>query len=200
MDRMLLGKAASLLLFRDICEAAMKSNEKVLLHRGMDKVKQKKYEEALEIFEQVLAKNQDIAEAWNNKGVALYGLGRVEDALQCYDRCIGMDTENLDALRNKGFLLRNQKRLEEALQVYDEVLQKGGDAFDMESTAAVLTALGRLEEALSCLYLARDAISLKRLEEEIEMVKGLIIKKGGPIPPDRVPLDTDSPRGLQRNP
>ena len=64
--------------------------------------------------------------------------------MQSYDRCLAIDPENLDALRNKGFLLRNQKRLEEALVVYDCVLQKGGDAYDMESTAAVLTALGRL--------------------------------------------------------
>ena len=41
----------------------------------------------------------------------------------------------------------------------------------MESTAAVLTALGRLEEALNCLLLARDAMPLERFEEEIGMVK-----------------------------
>ena len=68
----------------------------------------------------VLATNPEIAEAWNNKGVALYGLGRSEEALQSYDRCLSTDPENLDALRNKGFLLRGQKKLEEALQVYDQ--------------------------------------------------------------------------------
>ena len=102
----------------------MNNKEKVMLHRGMDKVKQKKFEEALEIFERVLAMNQEIPEVWNNQGVALYGLGRLEEALQSYDRCLALDPENLDALRNKGFLLRNQRRLEEALQVYDSVLQK----------------------------------------------------------------------------
>ena len=171
----------------------MKSNEKVLLHRGMDKVKQNKFEEALEIFGRVLAMNQDIPEVWNNQGVALYGLGRIEEALQSYDRCLAIDPENLDALRNKGFLLRNQRRLEEALLVYDMVLQKGGDAFDMESTAAVLTALGRLEEALSCLYLAREAMSLERLEDEIEMVKGLMVQRGISVPQERAPPG----RGLQ---
>ena len=71
--------------------------------------------------------------------------------------------------------------------VYDCVLQKGGDAFDMESTAAVLTALGRLEEALSCLYLAREAMPLERLEDEIEMVKGLMEQRGIPVPQERAP-------------
>ena len=158
----------------------MNSKEKVLIHRGMDKVKQKDFPLALEIFERVLAENPDIPEAWNNKGVALYGLGRIEEAIDCYDRCLALDPENLDAMRNKGFLLRNQKKLEEALQVYDSVLQKGGDAYDMESTAAVLTALGRLEEALNCLYLAREAMPLDRLEDEIGMIQEKISNREVP--------------------
>lgn len=158
----------------------MNSKEKVLIHRGMDKVKQKDFPGALEIFERVLAANPDIPEAWNNKGVALYGLGRIEEASESYDRCLALDPENLDAMRNKGFLLRNQKKLEEALQVYDSVLQKGGDAYDMESTAAVLTALGRLEEALNCLYLAREAMPLDRLEDEIGMIQEMISNREEP--------------------
>jgi tetratricopeptide (TPR) repeat protein len=158
----------------------MNSKEKVLIHRGMDKVKQKDFPMALEIFERVLAANPDIPEAWNNKGVALYGLGRIEEANDCYDRCLSLDPENLDAMRNKGFLLRNQRKLEEALQVYDSVLQKGGDAYDMESTAAVLTALGRLEEALNCLYLAREAMPLDRLEDEIGMIQEMISNREVP--------------------
>ena len=158
----------------------MNSKEKVLIHRGMDKVKQKDFPGALEIFERVLAANPDIPEAWNNKGVALYGLGRIEEAGESYDRSLALDPENLDAMRNKGFLLRNQKKLEEALQVYDSVLQKGGDAYDMESTAAVLTALGRLEEALNCLYLAREAMPLDRLEEEIGTIQEMISNREVP--------------------
>lgn len=164
----------------------MNSKEKTLLSRGIDKVRQKKYEAALEVFERLLANNPDIPEAWNNRGVALFGLGRIDQSLESYERCLSLDPENLDALRNKGFLLRNQKRLEEALSIYDTVLQMGGDAYDNEATAAVLTGLGRLEEALSCLYLARDAMPLQRLEEEIEMVKKLMEERGIPIP-ERVP-------------
>jgi len=177
----------------------MNNKEKVLLHRGIDKVKQKKFEEALVIFEQVLAMTQEIPEVWNNHGVALYGLQRFEDAMQSYDRCLAIDPENLDALRNKGFLLRNQKKLEEALVVYDSVLQKGGDAYDMESTAAVLTALGRLEEALSCLHLARETMPLMRLEDEIEMVKSLMEQRGIPVPQERATPEIVFQRAIQRD-
>ena len=46
-------------------------------------------------------------------------------------------------------------------------------------SAAVLTGLGRLEEALNCLMLAKNTLPLERIEDEIGMVKGLMEKNGG---------------------
>jgi tetratricopeptide (TPR) repeat protein len=165
----------------------MNSKEKALLYRGMDKVRQKKYEPALEIFDRIIAENPNITEVWNNRGVALYGLGRLDEALQSYEQSLTLDGENMDALRNKAFLLRSQRKLVEALAAYDTVLQKGGDGCDLESAAVVLTGLGRLEEALSCLYLAREQMSLKRLEDEIAAVKALMEQRGIPVPGRRAP-------------
>ena len=164
----------------------MNSKEKALLHRGMDQVRQRKFEQALETFNKIISVNSDIPEAWNNRGVALYGLGRLDEALESYDRSLSLEGDNLDALRNKAFLLRSQRRLDEALEVYDIVLQKGGDGYDQESAAVVLTGLGRLEEALSCLYLAREQLSFERLEQEIAAVKALMEERGLPVP-ERAP-------------
>ena len=157
----------------------MNSKEKIQLHKGMDCVRRGDFEKALEYFQKVVTSNPEIPEAWNNLGVALYGLGRIDEALESYDRSIALDPNNLDALRNRAFLLRNQKRLPEALEVYDTILERGGDAIDQESTAVVLTAMGRLEEALNCLYLAREKLSLPRLEEEIELVQNRIQERDG---------------------
>ncbi|MDD4093745.1 MAG: tetratricopeptide repeat protein [Methanothrix sp.] len=164
----------------------MNNKEKVLLHKGIDKIRQARFEEALEIFERVLASNQAIPEAWNNNGVAHYSLGHLDEAMNCYNRCLALDPENLDALRNKAFLLRSQRKLDEALEVYDMVLQKGGDSIDMEATAVVLTGLGKLDEALSCLYLALEKMPMDRLENEIAAVKALMEERGIPIPGERV--------------
>ena len=164
----------------------MNSKEKALLHRGMDQVRQRKFEQALETFDRIISANPDIPEAWNNRGVALFSLGRLDEALESYDRSLSLGGDDLDALRNKAFLLRSQRRLEEALQVYDIVLQKGGDGYDQESAAVVLTGLGRLEEALSCLYLAREQLSFERLEQEIAAVKALMEERGLSVP-ERAP-------------
>jgi len=156
----------------------MNSREKVMLHRGIDKVRQKRYEEAVAVFDQLLAENDQLSDAWNNRGVALFALGRLEEALDSYDRCLSIDPENLDAMRNKAFLLSGSRRLEEALWLYERVLEKGGDGYDLEAAAAVLTGLGRLEEALNYLMLAKSTLSLMRLEDEIALVKELM-ERGG---------------------
>lgn len=155
----------------------MNSKEKVQLHKGMDCVRRKDFQKAAEIFQNLVASNPEIPEAWNNLGVALYGQGNMDEALECYSRSLSLDPNNLDAMRNRAFLLRSQMKLNEALEVYDLILEKGGDAIDFESTAIVLTALGRLEEALNCLYLAREKSSLKRLEDEIAIVQNKILER-----------------------
>jgi tetratricopeptide (TPR) repeat protein len=152
----------------------MNTKEKVLLHKGMDKVKRMQYQEALEIFEKVISANDRIPEAWNNKGVALFRLGRIDESLECYERSLAIDACNIEAMRNKGFVLSNFGRLEEALDCYDTVLRNGGDALDWEAKATVLVGLGKSEEALDCLMEAVRIMPIERFEQEIEMLKNVI--------------------------
>jgi tetratricopeptide (TPR) repeat protein len=155
----------------------MNTKEKVLVHKGMDMVKRMQFAEALETFDKVISQNQEITEAWNNRGVALFRLGRNEDALESYDRALSLDPQNLDALRNKGFVLRSMGRLNEALECYNSILKAGGDALDMEAMAAVLAGMGRPEEALQCMLQAIEVQPLERFEEEIEVLKTLVMQK-----------------------
>jgi len=155
----------------------MNTKEKVLIHKGMDRVRRMEYDEALEIFDRVLGMNPDISEAWNNRGVALFRLGRAEEAIESYNRALAIEPQNLDALRNKGFVLRSQGRLEEALESYETALKAGGDALDMEAIATVLVGLCRPEEALVCLQEAMKITPLERFEEEMEALRSMILQR-----------------------
>lgn len=155
----------------------MNTKEKVLIHKGMDRVKRMQYEEALETFDKVIEMNPEISEAWNNQGVALFRLGRGEEALESYNRALSLEPQNLDALRNRGVVLMSQGRLEDALESYNAVMKAGGDALDMEALATVLASMGRLEEALECLLEASKIQPLERFEEEIEMLQVMISRK-----------------------
>jgi tetratricopeptide (TPR) repeat protein len=155
----------------------MNTKEKVLIHKGMDRVRRMEYDEALEIFDKVLDMNPEISEAWNNRGVALFRLGRAEEAIESYNRALAIEPQNLDALRNKGFVLRSQGRLEEALECYEAAARAGGDALDMEAIATVLVGLGRPEEALVCLQEAMKITPLERFEEEMEVLRSMILQR-----------------------
>jgi tetratricopeptide (TPR) repeat protein len=155
----------------------MNTKEKVLIHKGMDRVRRMQYQEALEIFDKVLSMNATIPEAWNNKGVALFHLGRESEALGAYDKALELDPQYLEALRNKGFVLKRVGRLEDALTCYDAVLRAGGDVLDLESRAEVLARMGRLEEALDCLQQAAEIKPSERFEEGIKVLKDLIQKE-----------------------
>jgi tetratricopeptide (TPR) repeat protein len=160
----------------------MNTKEKVLIHKGMDRVRRMQYQEALEIFDKVLSMNSQLPEAWNNKGVALFNLGRMSEALDAYDKALALDPQYLEALRNKGFVLKRAGRLEEALICYNAVLEAGGDVLDLESKAEVLARLGRLKEALDCLMQAVAIKPNERFEEGIKVLKDLIQKEEASSP------------------
>ncbi len=56
-----------------------------------------------------------LAEAHNNRGMALQDLKRPEDALASYDRAIALRPNFAEAYNNRGTALRDLKRPEDAL-------------------------------------------------------------------------------------
>jgi len=80
----------------------MQSKEKVLIHKGIDRVKAGEYEEGLKYLDRALEINPESAEALNNRGVALFHLERIDESLENLDRAITIDPENVDAMRNIG--------------------------------------------------------------------------------------------------
>lgn len=157
----------------------MNSKEKILLNKGMDRVKRGRPEEALGYFDKILEANQENSDAWNNKGVALFYLGRGQEALEAYDRALALNPQDLEALRNKGFVLRALGKLEEALGVYQSLTTSGSDPLDLEAQATILVGMGRLEEALEAMMKAVSISRNERFEGEIGAIKAALEEKKG---------------------
>lgn len=155
----------------------MNSKEKILLNKGMDKVKRGKPEEALGYFDKILEANPQNSDAWNNKGVALFYLGRAEEALEAYDTSLALNPQGLEALRNKGFVLRALGNLDEALAIYQSLVASGNDPLDMEAQATVLVGLGKLEDALGVMMKAVSINRNERFEGEIGAIKAALEQK-----------------------
>jgi len=85
--------------------------------------KEKDPKKKIEYYSKCLKLDPKNAVAWNNKGLALYDLGRYEEAIRCYDKVLEIDPKNAVAWNNKGNTLNKLGRYEEAIRCYDKALE-----------------------------------------------------------------------------
>jgi tetratricopeptide (TPR) repeat protein len=137
---------------------------------------------ALVWFDRAIALEPGCAQAWSNRGTALYGLDRA-GALAAFDEALRLGLEEPALYFHRGNLLRAAGRLDEAIAAYDAALRLN-PAYPqaLRAGALVLRDLGHsdgalefLDEAVRLDPLFRDAHtdrgdllqSLERLEEAI---------------------------------
>mmetsp|Transcript_22823 Transcript_22823/g.19835 ORF Transcript_22823/g.19835 Transcript_22823/m.19835 type:complete len:89 (-) Transcript_22823:380-646(-) len=64
-----------------------------------------------------------LAEAYDNKGLALANLGRKEEAIEFFTRAIELDPNHIESFIWKGDMLFDLEKFEEALECYDRALE-----------------------------------------------------------------------------
>ena len=73
------------------------SNIDELVEKGKKLLEDTKFEEALACFEQALLLDQNNADLWNHKGIALRSIGRYDEALECFNRSLEIDPRDTTA-------------------------------------------------------------------------------------------------------
>ena len=68
-----------------------------LVIQGQSFLKDGKFNDALDFFEQALFLNQDDPDLWNHKGIALRSMGRYEEAMECFDKSLKIDPRDKNA-------------------------------------------------------------------------------------------------------
>jgi Flp pilus assembly protein TadD len=68
-----------------------------LVKKGKTLLGEGKFEDALSYFEQALALDQNNADLWNNKGVALRSLGRYQEAMECFNKSLEIEPRDKQA-------------------------------------------------------------------------------------------------------
>lgn len=108
------------------------------------------YEEALSLFDRILAAEPENVNALVSKGVALRRAKRADEALAAFDLALARQPTNAAALRAKGQILEERQAFADALDVYEDLLE--ASPRDPELWAlqgSVLERLGEQEEALA---------------------------------------------------
>ncbi len=81
------------------------------------------YEKAIEFYDKAIDINPKNAEAWNNKGYALYNLKKYDEAIKCYNNAIEINPEYAVAIYNKGTSLEKFGKYDDAIECYDKALE-----------------------------------------------------------------------------
>lgn len=125
-----------------------------LLERGKALKAQKRYEEALPLFERAAQLQPTSFEAWFNLGYLLNELSRFNEALPAHERALVLDPTSAKSWTNKGAALVYLKQHEEALAALDTALGLGLEHDPSTETnvwfnkGTLLATLERYEEAI----------------------------------------------------
>src|SRR5690606_27868581 len=126
-----------------------------LMDKGYSLTELKRYDEALEAYDQAIALQPRYAWAWARKGRTLRLLNRLDESLSCFERALEIDPNYAWAWRGKGMILERLERWEEALYCYRTAAHlQPGDPWHWCNQAEVLQHLGRYEEAIPLLETA----------------------------------------------
>lgn len=91
----------SLLVFLAACESAQDKAGRFFL-KGNIALEEGRNDEAIKMYDEAIAKNPKLKEAYNNKGVALFREGKLDEAIEVYyDVLINVDAYYIDAVRNR---------------------------------------------------------------------------------------------------
>src|SRR5947199_10801988 len=117
--------------------------------RGNAHCNAREYSDALASYDRAAAFGYEDHVMWNNRGVALDGLGRHEDAIQAYTRALQRNPRYEIAAYNLGNAFAQLGQFEEALVAYDRALAiKPAYADALYDKALVLARLGRAKPSL----------------------------------------------------
>jgi hypothetical protein len=103
----------------------------------------REYEKALSCYDHALALDSSYENAWNNRGCCCAHLGYYDEAAHCFERC--------GERYNLATVLGIAGRYDESLDVFFDLLARAPTHLAARISAiALLTHMGRYEEALQC--------------------------------------------------
>jgi tetratricopeptide (TPR) repeat protein len=117
------------------------NNERYYYLRGYFYTELKKYDLAIESYQQALRINPGMIDAINNIGVIYEQQGKTELEIENYNKCIALENTNPNSAANcyynRARIYEQQRKLTEALQDYTKAIELDNKNGDMYSTRAL---------------------------------------------------------------
>lgn len=100
-------------------------NPQTVLNKGIEMIRLKKYEEAIDVFNRALKIDPEFSEAWYKKGETLNELGMNEEARECFNRVIKLEefSQSIYSINRKGKALMMLGKSDEALECLSQLIE-----------------------------------------------------------------------------
>jgi tetratricopeptide (TPR) repeat protein len=103
------------------------------LDRSRQAIQERRWDDAIEACDHVIALEPGNKKAWNNRGVALAGEARYEEAVDAYSRALELSPNDPRVVRNLGECLPMLGRDEERLTLAEQAIEahpSSGEAWE----------------------------------------------------------------------
>ena len=152
------------------------NNSRALSLKASLLLNQGKYVDALECLDKVTQKTNEKV-LWNDKGVALAGLGKYQEAIQSYENALKIDPNFDVTLNNKGLSLYNLRKYQEAINCFDRILVLNPNVRSVLINKYLsLNKLGKTAEADRC-YARSQKIIVGYSNKELYDANGRLISQ-----------------------
>jgi protein O-GlcNAc transferase len=137
---------------------SLRAEQSFFLTLGLILNEAKRYEDALLVYQDAIARFPDFAEVYVYKGVVLSILGRFEESAAAFQHTLRLKPDHLQGQANLGIVLCHLKRYEEAVWILRAAVARAPRSADYHaSLGAALHGTGQLDAALlEC----REALNL----------------------------------------
>lgn len=132
-------------------------NEKARLQHN-----QKNYQEAICLYDEVIAEDKQNVMAIFGKGKVYFSQGNYAESANCFMQILLKDKKQVNTWIERGIALKKLKQLDEALECFDEALKIGGKvARAIELKVFTLMQTGKVSAALDFLSSMESQLKIK---------------------------------------
>ena len=90
---------------------------------AMQNHKKKNFKAAENLYEEILRKNPNYINAYNNLGILFNQLGEYKKSINCYEKIIQIQPNNAAAHNNLGFVLNQLEKHQKAMNCFEKAIQ-----------------------------------------------------------------------------
>ena len=174
--------------------------------------KKKDFSSALHFINKAIKTNPNFAEAYNERGNALYELKQLQLAIKSYNQAIKLNPKYADAYYNKGLVLHELKKIELAIKSYDRAIKiNPNHVYSHNNKGYALQKLKKIDSSIESFYnvlkidpnfdfLLGELVHAKNklcdwkyFKEDVEILKNKILNKNKASTPFPILQLYDSP-------